>query len=539
MRSGIVSNSVSGLQVRYLFTNSDMRSSKLALVLPLLVASLGAGACAAPAEEGTDDQSQDVTGGTGSVESPVAFLFETTASEAPKCAGAMLSETMAVTAKACAKQGLIVGRAMDKDGHGARATIKAVHLSDAKDADIAVVELDKPLKGTIAVVTHMPLRAGYAVNAFAAVDGKGLFAVDKNEASTVTATMTEENATHGSLTPAKGMEICDGDVGAPVCSSTGGSIFGYNLYGTCGLSGLVVGRADAAKPIAAPEPGAKAPEPASKCSGGAWKVAQLGQHREFLAKFAPKAFEPLRVDKAIIRNFPYVPEGLWGYKTKGDVKACTLEATKLEAVKPGAPSAKLGAKVSFAGMDKNAAAWGRFGIAKKSAPSEMRWLPAQKMDSAKGAAFDAKFEGLVSTEAAGDYVVAFRASANGGETWTTCDTDGIENGFSVDKALALSVSDAPATTPPAGTTPPSTPTTPSSETPSDPPAQEGEPVTDESSNGSSDPLPDFTPTKKKSDSSDNGGCSMTRGGTPLSSSLPMVGVVLGLAAMMRRRRRQA
>jgi len=478
------------------------------------------------------------------VESPVAFLFETTAADAPKCAGAMISDTMAVTARSCAKEGLVLGRAMDKDGHGARATVKAVHLSAAKDADIAVVELDRSLKGPIAVVTHMPLRAGYAgyaVAAFAAVDGKGLFAVDKNEASTVTATMTEESATHGSLTPAKGMEICDGDVGAPVCSSTGGSIFGYHLHGTCGLSGLVVGRADSAAPAVAPgEPSGKAPAPAAKtCSGGAWKVAQLGQHREFLARFAPKAFEPLRVDKPIIRNFPYAPEGLWGYKTKGDVKACTLDATKLDAVKPGAPSAKITAKVSFAGMDKNAAAWGRFGIAKEATPTEMRWLPAQKMDAAKGASFDTTFEGLVSTEIAGDYVVAFRASANGGETWTSCDTDGIENGFSIDEALALSVSDAPATP-----TTPATPATPSSETPSsktpyDPPATEGEPVTDEagSDNGSRDPLPDFTPTKKKSDSSAGSGCSMTSRSAPLTSSLPLVGVVVALAAILRRRKK--
>ena len=35
------------------------------------------------------------------------------------------------------------------------------------------------------------------------------------------------------------------------------------------------------------------------------------------------------------------------------------------------------------------------------------------------------------SDADGEYVVAFRASANGGEVWTQCDTDGIENGFSL------------------------------------------------------------------------------------------------------------
>ena len=510
-----------------------MRPRQLAWILPLLVASLGAGACAAPSEgDETDDQTQHVTGGTGSVESPVVFLFEGGSAEsAPKCAGAMLSDTMAVTAKACAKEGLVIGRAADKDGHGERAKIKAIHLPDGADADIAVVELDKALPGAIAVITHMPLRAGYAVNAFAAIDGKGLIAPDKNEASTVTATMTDETATHGSITPEKGSEICDGDIGAPVCSSTGGKIFGYNLYGTCGLSGLVVSRVTSATP-AAVTPAKPADPTAGKCSGGAWKVVQLGQHREFLAKLAPKAFEPLRVDKPIIRNYPFVPEGLWGYKTKGDVKACTLDATKLDAVKPGVSSAKLHAKVSFAGMDKKAAAWGRFGIAPKSAPTNMRWLPAQKMDSASGAAFDSKFEGIVSAAVAGDYVVAFRASANGGETWTTCDTDGIENGYSAEKSLTLSIAEAPATP---ATPPPAGAATPSNDSPpSDPPAQEGEP--ESTSNGSSDPLPDFTPTKKKDASGSDGGCSMSSTRAPVSSSLPIVGVLLGLVALGRRRR---
>ena len=145
-----------------MFTKADMRSSKLLLVLPVLVASFGLGACAAPSEDNTDDQSQDVTGGSSSVESPVAFLFETTAADAPKCAGAMISDTMAVTARSCAKEGLVLGRAMDKDGHGARATVKAVHLSAAKDADIAVVELDRSLKGPIAVVTHTEESATHA-----------------------------------------------------------------------------------------------------------------------------------------------------------------------------------------------------------------------------------------------------------------------------------------------------------------------------------------------------------------------------------------
>jgi hypothetical protein len=531
-----------------------MRSLNVSWVLPLLaasVASVALGGCAAPSDDdGADDQTQNVTGGSAAVESPVAFLFEGAGKDtAPKCAGAMLADTFAVTAKACAKEGLIVGRAADKDGRGKRATITKIHAPTSPDADIVVVELDRPLTGTHALITHMPLRDGYAVNAFAAADGKGLFAPDKNEASSVKASMVDETATHGTIVPAAGAEICDGDIGAPVCSSTGGKIAGYNLYGTCGLSGLVVSRIApavvAAPPAATPgAPAAADPattpapagDPKTSCSGGSWKVAQLGQHAEFLKKFAPKAFQPWFIDKPILRNFPYyAPEGLWGYKTKGDVKACTIESAALATVAPGAASAKLTAKVSFAGMDKNAAAFGRFGIALKSAPTKMRWLPAKALSATKGAAYDSQFEGVVNAATAGDYVVAFRASANGGETWTSCDTDGLENGFNPEKALSLKVVDAnaPATTP---TTPADAPpVTPSGNDGSfsDPPASEGE--SSSYPEGEVNPEEEVAPAKKES--TDNQGCSMSST-SPLggSSSLPIVGVLLGLVAMMRRRR---
>ena len=519
-----------------------MRSLNIALVLPFLVASVGLAGCAAPtADDGAEGQRQDVTGGSSAIESPVVFLFESAAKDiAPKCAGAMIADKFAVTAASCAKVGLILGHAADKDGFGKRATVTKIHTAPGAASDIAVVELDRALAGTHALITHMPLRDGYAVNAFAATDGKGLFAPDKNEASSIAASMIEETATHGSIVPAKGTEICDGDIGAPVCSSTGGKIAGYNLYGTCGLSGLVVSRVApaATAPAAAGAPATTPTTPATSCSGGAWKVAQLGQHAAFLKTFAPKAFQPWFIDAPILRDHPYyAPDGLWGYKTKGDVKACTLEASTLAAVAPGAASAKLTAKVSFAGMDKNASAFGRFGIAPKSDPTKMRWLPAKQLaGAAGGTAFDAQFEGVVSSATAGDFVVAFRTSANGGETWTSCDTDGIANGFNAEKALALVVADpsAPSTTP---TTPTTTPesTPPSTEgTYSDPPASEGESESDPSRDSSSEE--EVAPVKK--DATDSQGCSMSS--APLrglgGSSLPIVGVLLGLAAIARRRR---
>ena len=248
---------------------------------------------------------------------------------------------------------------------------------------------------------------------------------------------------------------------------------------------------------------------------------------------------PWFINAPILRDHPYYsPDGLWGYKTNGGLKSCTLGASTLAPVAPGAASAKLTAKVSFFAMEKNAAAFGRFGIAPKSEPTKMRWLPAKQLGTAAGGtAFDAQFEGVVSSATAGDFVVAFRASANGGETWTSCDTDGIANDFSVEKALTLKVADASTpttpTTPPT-TTPESTPPSTGEGTYSDPPASDGEATESDPSLSSEEE--EAAPAKKEA--ADAQGCSMSS--TPLrnvgGSSLPIVGVLLGLAAIARRRR---
>lgn len=525
-----------------------MRSGILASVL-FMAATLCLGACAAPSEEdGADEQTSNVTGGSTSVEPPVAFLFEAASrSSTPACVGAMLGDRVAVTAKACAKQGMLVGRAADKDGRGARATVTKVHVPPGADAEIAVVELDKPLEGARALLTHMPLRPTYAVSSYAAVAGKGLFAVDKDEASSVKASILEEGASHGRLVPAKGSEICDGDVGAPVCSTTATQIAGFRIRGTCGLAGIVVGRADAPTQSAT-DPSATGSAPAqppaaSACSGGAWKVASLGRYADFLKRVAPQAFEPLRIDKPVLRNFPYVPEGLWGYETGGAIKSCKIESKTIASVKPGADSEKLTAKVSFASMQKRSAPWGRFGIAKKSDPTQVRWLPAGALGAKAGEAFDLSFEGVVNAAAPGDYIVMFRASADGGETWSVCDTDGLV-ASGAGKALSLQVSETPGSTPSPTEPPPAGQPSPQDQKPgtdySDPPAPSGDTSTGEGEDGY-DPLGDdpegssavkVAPKKK----SDAGGCSTT-GSSPTSSGLPALGAALGLAALLRRRRR--
>ena len=284
---------------------------------------------------------------------------------------------------------------------------------------------------------------------------------------------------------------------------------------------------------------------AAECSGGAWKVAQLGRYADFLRAFAPEAFKPLVIDKPILRNFPYAPEGLWGYESAGTVTECKIETAKLDPIAAGG-EAKLTAKVSFKDMEARSAPFGRFGIALKSAPTKMRWLPARATAAAAtkgGAAFDATFEGIVSALADGDYVVGFRASANGGEAWTQCDIDGIANGFSVDKTLELKVgaADKPAETPddakpqdaqppaPADTTAPSSSSADSDY--SDPSSSDDASDDDFGSDDEGE-----VPVAKKKKKTSSNGCSASPNGTNASTGLPMLGVLLGVAAFVRRRR---
>ena len=52
--------------------------------------------------------------------------------------------------------------------------------------------------------------------------------------------MTSETEKHSTIFPAQGSQLCASDLGAPVCSSTATKIAGFNVRGTCGLSGLVI-----------------------------------------------------------------------------------------------------------------------------------------------------------------------------------------------------------------------------------------------------------------------------------------------------------
>ncbi|AKV01471.1 Putative peptidoglycan bound protein [Labilithrix luteola] len=524
-----------------------MRLAKVLCFVPFLLTGVagltGLPGCSSAAEEDSEGSAQGVTGGSGSTQSALALVFDDAKAEAPKCSAAMLSDTVAVTAKDCAKVGQLVGRASDKDGKGVRSKIKAVHVPDTDDAEIAVVELDKGLEGLYALVTHMPLRDGYSVNAVSSKDA--WFGPDKNEAASVTASIHGETDAHGILVPDTGSEICDGDIGALVCSSTS-TLFG--LRGTCGLSGIVVGRDEAT-------PATKASKTAG-CSNGGWKVAKLGQYADFLKKYAPKAFQPLD------GWWKYTPEGLWGYESSGSVKSCKIDTTTLASSVPNKASTTIKATVSFTKMSKRAAAWGRFGIAPKSDPTNMRWSAAALANKSSGSAdFNAAFQGAVKASNIGDYIVTFRTTGNGGESWVTCDLDGIDNGYSADKTLSFSVGETGG-----GTTNPTDPSTPDAGSTADAGSPSGSDAGSKadagSSSGADDPSAStdgettYTDPSSSNDRDETdgegysegeegtvnpkkkgqSGCSVNHAGGA-SSSAPLFGLLLGLAAFARSRRR--
>lgn len=475
-------------------------------------------ACAPSAEEDTSGAAQDLTGGSTTVESPIVFLFDGADTKlAAKCSGALISDTMAVTARSCAKIGLTVGRAADDDGKGKRTTVKALHLSDGADAAIVVVELTASIGGQPAVITHAPLRDGYAINSWSSKDQPGVlntFKADKGEASSIGGRLVSETATSITIVPDKGTTICATDIGAPVCSSTASHIGSWDFRGTCGLSGLVVAPPDGSSSLTNAASGG--------CSDGAWKVETLGQHADFLKKLAPKAFQPVVLDGFLTKHLPaYVADGLWGYKSGGDVKSCKITTTNLTSIMANGV-AKITATASFAGMQERATAYGRFGIAAKATPDQMTWFAAKTTTTGTGAAFDAAFEGTVGAAEDGEYVVAFRASGSGGESWTMCDTGGITTKLTADKTLALLVGD-PKTTTTAPTTGAATTGTTTSAAYSDPATNL--PSTDSESSEQ--------PVAQKQAAA---GCSAAAG-NGASSPLSLAGILLGLAAVVRRRKK--
>jgi hypothetical protein len=524
-----------------------MRSIRfLALGSLIAAATFGLVACAA-AEDDSESGGAALTGGDGnSLDAPVVYFFATkaTSSRSTKCVGALLSDTIAVTSKDCPVVGMTLGSNGANDD-GSRSTVTAVHIPDGANADIALVEINPPISGAHAVITHAPLRDGYSVSATQSSNGGGFLMPQKGDPSSINGRLVSETDTQSLVQPAQGSQICAGDIGAPVCSSTRSNFGGTDVSGTCGLAGVVLGPADGAAALA--DGGIPADAGSSvtmvdgvRCSGGSWKVAQLGRHAAFIKQFAPEAFQPITVDNGFFGfgGSTAVPDGLWGYKTAGDVKACQITTTALPATAVSSP-VSISATVSFANMQQNAVGVGRFGIAPAAAPTQMTWFAA-KGTGHKSKSYNATFDGTIAGATDGDYVVAFRASANGGETWTECDIDGMANGFDPAKALPLKVG---VGGPVGGTAPAATTALPDGGAAVAPAATT--PSTDVSDpNASSDPGPSDTsddsdagttaPAKKK-----KAGCatSPVGSGTGDAPAYAGFGAVLGLAALLRGRRR--
>jgi uncharacterized protein (TIGR03382 family) len=185
-------------------------------------------------------------------------------------------------------------------------------------------------------------------------------------------------------------------------------------------------------------------------------------------------------------------------------------------------------------MQERAAPFGRFGLAPKTAPTQIRWFPAQAAGQPRGTSFEMTYSGSVVSERDGDFIVFFRSSANGGETWTQCDSDGLANGFSADKGLALKVGagDAAAANP---TAPPASPSiAPASTDPS--PAASSPSESPETPPGETPPA-DPSKDKKAATKKKASGCAASPQPISGGSSLPLLGVGLGLAAVLRRRGR--
>jgi MYXO-CTERM domain-containing protein len=523
------------------------------LLLSLVVSASVAVACAAPESESTDDQTGAVTGGKSEDNSPLVLLLTSAeATGAPACVGTMLSERIVVTEKKCAKRELVVKRAAADAKTTSR--IKAIHVPTEANAEIALLELATPLEGKTARLAATELGGGYHIVGATTLASKGDASIVKG----TIATQTDEN---GLIVPEKGKQICDSDIGASVFRKIPGRALGFLWKrGNWELSGLIVGRDGASAPAVTtpdpmpepspeptPDPGtpdAEAPAPeagasmeagaptaakADSCSGGAWRVAPLALHAAFLKKYAPEAFPQPKPEGGtggggiLGGGFPFpfpFPGSSTGTGSTGvaSLKSCTLVTATLPATKTGERTASIQAKASFANAAKERIV-GQFGIAPKSSSTSMTWSPATALDAMSGTTFESRFEGGVNAPATeGEYLIAFRASADGGATWTECDLDGSQNGYSLANALALQVTPtAPVTANPAPE--PSYPSTSSNDT-------------NDSSNDSASNEDKPAPKKKSSD--DDSGCSVAH--VPGSTSgLPFAALLLGLAAIARRR----
>jgi MYXO-CTERM domain-containing protein len=484
---------------------STHRTTFAALVL---AAAFGAG-CTTSGQDAAS-QRGGITGGKDEADSPLVLLLPSTAGNAkPACVGTLLGERVVVTERHCADKRLIVKRASAKSTDVARVQNIRYPDEDAEEDEsaIALIELDGPLPGKLAKIAPMDMVDGYHV-----VGAKSL-GTGGESATRVKGKMKLQTATEGLLEPEKGKLFCDSDVGAAVFRK-----MQTNRHTAWELSGVIIDRG----PVPPPQTGAT-PPPAGdpSCSANPRRVAPLALHAEFFQEFAPEAMPPQEPKPDTNGGGFPLPDTNASGELPPSLRACNLVTETLAPRKSGERTAVIQAKATFTNATKESIV-GQFGVAPKDTPAGMTWAPAILFDPPAGPTFDSQFEGGVDAPAAeGDYIVAFRASADGGRTWTECDLDGSENGFAAEKALSLQVSSvAPPITNPAPETPVGTL--------SEESAAAGEEASEEEEKDEKDEDEDEEPVEFS-----HGGCGVAHSTRP--GALPLLAFV-ALAALRRRRR---
>ena len=528
-----------------------------ALLLALSSVGLLAVACSTSASDDAGTDTANATGGTSGKDASFVYVFSP-ASENPVCTGALIADKAVVIARSCLAEDLQVslGKRGDDPLFFNKAKVIKSHVPDRLPADIAVLELDSKIASPNNMVTRYPLRAGYTVYARqSASEGfLGLGGASPGTTTRLLGALVNTTDTQASLLPGTGSKLCTQDLGAMVCSSTEKTdLFDLTPRDKCGLAGIVV---------AAPEGGLL---DKNGCSNEAWKVAPLGLYEEFLSQFAPNLFKPYTSGGLLGTGLgakTFVPDGLWGYDSAGDVASCSIETATLENAKKF-EMRSVRAKASFKGMAKHAEAVGQIGIASKDAPNTIWWTPATRGSLTATEAFDDTFTQEIGANADGEYIVTYRVSANGGESWTRCDDTKrplalVVNGeTTAPKVVTPPTTTTTTTTPPpadagappaadAGTTAPPTAKPPvvSPEPPAEPKAKK--PATDDPSddgegegeddglNQPSNPSNSDKVVSASSPRTSDSGCSTAPGSA--GGNLPMIGLLFGLAALIRRRK---
>lgn len=497
------------------------RNACLSVAL-VLAASTFVVACAPPAVEEVDGQGAAVTGSDDTDgDSPLVYVFsEKDAKDdkaTPVCVGVKIGDKSVLTVKGCGADGAVVRQA-SKDGATKPIAVTKVQSpptpsstsTTATRSDLRVLELASSITGPDVKVGPLTLSDGYTVL------GADTLNPDEKEAVEVKARIESQTGSLGKLVlKGKDQQLCASDLGAPVFAKHPTRLFGFLWKtGDWVLSGMVSGVAPADKTTA---PATALPD-SKGCSAGPWTAAALSTETEWLAKFQPA---PKTTPDSSGSSSPSGPKTT----AKAAVQACAIVTKTLPEVKTGTRTAAIEAKAIYTNLSAGQAR-AQIGIAPKASPTSMTWTPATFAESTGTRVELAIKGGIDAPTAEGDYVVLFRASADNGLTWTECDLDSSENGSSVAQALALHVgAAAPATTEPAPASDYSAPT--SSDSSDD---------SDDSSSSKGSKGDDSEETAAPGKKAAAGGCSVSQPSNVSASGFSTAGLLLGLAALVRRRK---